>query len=83
MAVKLPGGMEVPPGVLKFALFGVEGGGCSIGANRNALLLHTSGDMPLSVDDDAVSQIARVPPTSNRALLRRPVLPVAVRPLGI
>jgi hypothetical protein len=49
-----------PQEVVKFALFGLEGFGRSTGANRNALLLHTAGDLVLSVDDDTVCQVGTV-----------------------
>lgn len=48
---------EAPPEVVKFALFDLEGCGRSTGANRNALVLHTAGDLALSVDDDTVCQV--------------------------
>jgi len=51
---------EAPPEVVKFALFGLEGCVCSTGANRNALSLHTAGDLVLSVDDDTVCQVGTV-----------------------
>lgn len=43
---------QVPIETLNFALFDPEGFGCSIGANRNALLLDMAGKICLSVDDD-------------------------------
>jgi hypothetical protein len=46
-----------PPDVVNFALFDVEGCGQTVGANRNALLLHTVGDMFFSADDDTVCNI--------------------------
>ncbi len=51
---------EAPPEVVKFALFGLEGCGRSTGANRNALLLQTAGDLVLSVDDDTVCQVGTI-----------------------
>jgi hypothetical protein len=44
----------LPRDVVEFALFGVEGCGPSTGRNRNALLLHTVGDVILTSDDDCV-----------------------------
>jgi hypothetical protein len=49
---------DVPPEVIRFALFDPENCGISTGANRNALLLHTSGDLFLSVDDDTECRLA-------------------------
>ena len=40
--------------VVEFGLFDVEGCGFSFGANRNALLLDTAGDLLLCADDDTV-----------------------------
>ncbi|MDQ3666520.1 MAG: hypothetical protein M3410_08060 [Acidobacteriota bacterium] len=51
----------LPPDVLNFALFDVESCGHTIGANRNALLLHTVGDMFFSADDDTVCSITSSP----------------------
>lgn len=52
---------DLPIDIVNFALFDTEGCGCSIGANRNALLLHTIGDTVLSADDDMVCQVAAAP----------------------
>jgi hypothetical protein len=52
---------EAPPEIIDFALFDPEGCGCSIGANRNALLLHTAGDLAFGADDDTVCRIAPAP----------------------
>jgi hypothetical protein len=49
------------PDVVTFALFGVESCGHTIGANRNALLLHTVGDMVFSADDDTVCSVTASP----------------------
>jgi len=51
----------LPPDVVKFALLGLEGFECSIGANRNSLALHTVGDLVLSVDDDTQCRVASHP----------------------
>ena len=45
--------------VIDFALFDVESCGTSTGANRNALLLDTAGDLFFCADDDTVCSIAR------------------------
>jgi hypothetical protein len=53
---------RLPPEVVKFALFDVERCGLvSIGANLNALLLHTLGSAILSVDDDTVCRLVQSP----------------------
>jgi len=74
-AEALARGGDVPAEVVEFALFDLEGTGCSIGANRNALLLHTAGDMFLSVDDDTVCQLASAPAASERVALSSEVDP--------
>jgi len=51
---------DVPPDIVRFALFDVEECGYSTGANRNALLLHTAGDLFLSVDDDTVCLTGKI-----------------------
>jgi hypothetical protein len=51
----------LPPDVVNFALFDIENCGQTVGANRNALLLHTVGDMFFSADDDTVCTIANSP----------------------
>jgi hypothetical protein len=56
---------KAPPEVVEFALFDPEGCGRSIGANRNALLLHTAGDLVLSADDDTVCQVGAVHDTKR------------------
>jgi hypothetical protein len=50
----------IPTHVLKFALLGV-GLGQTIGCNRNAFLLDTSGEMAFSSDDDMICHPARSP----------------------
>jgi len=44
----------VDPDLVRFALFGVDRIDNTTGANRNALLLETAGQMFLSLDDDVV-----------------------------
>lgn len=51
----------LPPDVINFALFDEEGCGYSPGANRNALLLHTVGDLFFSADDDTMCRVAAPP----------------------
>ena len=57
-ADKLVARGDLPPDVVRFALFGVEPCRYTSGANRNALLLDTVGELTLSVDDDTVCRIA-------------------------
>ena len=52
---------DLPPEAVRFALFDERGAGFSGGKNRNALLLHTAGDMFYSTDDDAVCRLAAAP----------------------
>jgi hypothetical protein len=70
-----------PPDIIKFALLGQIGRnwyGSTLGANRNALLLHTVGSAVLSVDDDTACQLV---PASNRK--RNPAFVSDGYPLGI
>lgn len=52
---------KLPSEVLNFALFDVENCGYSVGANRNALLLHTADEIFFSADDDTVCRLAGAP----------------------
>lgn len=45
---------EIPEEVLRFGCLPDPGAGVTIGANRNALLLHTIGERIFSADDDTV-----------------------------
>jgi hypothetical protein len=48
-----------PPEVIRFALFDVDGFRLiTIGANRNALALHTAGEVAFSADDDTLCHVA-------------------------
>jgi len=60
---------DVPAEVVQFALFGTGRSRCSVGANRNTLLLHNVGDLFLSVDDDSVCQVATPPGTGQNEAL--------------
>jgi hypothetical protein len=55
----------VPPGLVDFALFGVPECDRTYGANRNALLLHTAGELIVSVDDDTICRMAPVPASTG------------------
>ena len=50
-----------PPDLVRFALFGTAEAGFSGGGNRNALHLHTVGDLIFSADDDTVCRLAPHP----------------------
>lgn len=50
-----------PSEVINFALFDTEQCGKAVGADRNALLLHTVGDLVFSADDDTLCRIAAAP----------------------
>src|SRR5205807_727613 len=52
---------NLPPHVINFALLGPGGFLNYTGANRNALLLHTTGDLVFSADDDTVGSLYEVP----------------------
>ncbi len=66
-AEALIGDYDLPPDTVKFALLDTEQCGCSIGANRNALLLHSAGDKIFSADDDIVGRIV-ASPVANEGL---------------
>ena len=51
----------IPPEVVQFALFDVEACKFNFGANRNALLLHTLGDLCFTADDDTICRTAVSP----------------------
>jgi hypothetical protein len=55
----------VPIDVLHFALFGLPECACNVGANRNAVLLHSVGTLNLNVDDDVLCELT-LPPDANR-----------------
>lgn len=58
---RLVGEGGVPEAVARFTLFGDAAAGGTWGANRNAFLLHTAGEVALSVDDDIPCRIAPAP----------------------
>jgi hypothetical protein len=66
-AKKLIDAQAAPPEVVRFALFDSERCGLvTIGANLNAMLLHTAGDAVLSIDDDTVCRVAPAPALDER-----------------
>jgi hypothetical protein len=60
---------DCPPEVIKFALLPEGDYGTSVGANRNALLLHTAGDLIFSADDDTVCRLTPSQNLSDRLAL--------------
>ena len=72
--------------VAEFALLDPLASGFSLGANRNALLLQTAGEMLASLDDDAVCRLASSPEApARRSLLRlgyRSLQPLALHQSG-
>lgn len=60
-AAALIAGADLPPEVVEFALFDTEGYGYTCGANRNALMLETAGDIFFSADDDTICRFAVSP----------------------
>ncbi|HEV2888650.1 MAG TPA: hypothetical protein VGX49_17200 [Jatrophihabitans sp.] len=57
----LAGTGDLPEEVVRFGVLGEGAAGATIGANRNALLLHSAGERIFSADDDTVCRLA-VPP---------------------
>lgn len=67
-AARLASCGELPPDIVEFVCVGSpEYGVTTVGANRNALLLHTIGDIIFSADDDIVCQPA-APPDRQQGL---------------
>ncbi|TAM83438.1 MAG: glycosyltransferase family 2 protein [Acidobacteria bacterium] len=62
-------GVGIPLDVIRFALFGEPNCGCSTGRNRNALLLHSVGNLILTVDDDTVCRVVAHPQFADRLKL--------------
>ena len=54
---------DCSPDVLRFALYGCETCGTNYGANRNALLLATAGELSVHVDDDTTLPLFEAPDT--------------------
>ncbi|MDP3962776.1 MAG: hypothetical protein Q8Q03_02845, partial [bacterium] len=50
-----------PEEILRFALFDTEEVGHDSGVNRNAILLHSVGDLVLMTDNDTVCQVTNAP----------------------
>ncbi len=69
---ELVAGAEVPPQVVRFALFPPAGKSGTYGANRNALLLATAGQLTVSVDDDTVCTLVPHPQIRERLSVADP-----------
>ncbi len=69
-AESLMGDKEIPADVIRFAILGLPQAGYCVGANRNAILLHTLGTRILSVDDDTICQPGTVPEAEGLHTLR-------------
>lgn len=52
---------DLPVDIVNFMLFNSEGLGYTCGANENALMLHTAGQMILKADDDTICRVAAAP----------------------
>jgi hypothetical protein len=61
---------DLPHPVVRFALFGPDGVASTYGANRNAILLQTSGARFLSVDDDTLCRIATAPDLAGLDMIK-------------
>jgi hypothetical protein len=48
---------DIPPEVVRFALFDIENTGKAYGVNRNALRLHLADELFLSADDDTLAEM--------------------------
>jgi hypothetical protein len=51
----------IPREVLDFCFFGLEGVAPTMGANRNAFLLHTVGELAFAADDDTLCRTFQAP----------------------
>jgi hypothetical protein len=64
-AVELAKEAQVPDEIVEFAILNPYACSISTGACRNTLLLATSGEMIVSVDDDTICEIAPVPESEH------------------
>jgi hypothetical protein len=78
-AKKLIDTKELPPEVVKFSLFDTEKCGQDYGVSRNALFMHTVGDLFMSVDDDTVCSVAPSPEITEGMAFGRAVDPGEIR----
>jgi hypothetical protein len=61
----------LPKELVQLALFDVHRMGFTAGANRNALLLGTAGELMLCADDDTVCHLVEPPGGDERLVLTR------------
>jgi hypothetical protein len=66
-ARRLASAGDIPPDVVRFGCLPGPADGVTIGANRNALLLHTVGEPVFTADDDTVCEVS-VPPGQDGGL---------------
>ena len=65
---RLAAGGDIPREALEFGILGPGGPAQGAGANRNCIMLHTLGDLVLSVDDDTVCEPYAAPEPASAAL---------------
>lgn len=58
--------MGIPSAVGEYALFGTDSGWPTYGANRNALLMQTTDEKVISVDDDTVCRLGTAGPVRDQ-----------------
>ena len=68
-ALKLAQASDVPFSSVAFAMLNPDHFPLAIGANRNALLLATVGEVAIEVDDDTRCEVAKLPIASNKLVL--------------
>jgi hypothetical protein len=69
-AKRLLAGGDIPPDLVKFALFDVyKHGASTLGANRNAVFLDNPGRAFVSVDDDTFCTISKLPDATEETEL--------------
>ncbi len=69
---------DIPPDLIRFALFGSGPRSRTTGANRNAILFHTLGSRVLSVDDDTICDPAVLPNTNTELTVAGHWIPAEV-----
>jgi hypothetical protein len=60
-ATRLAVAGDIPPDVVSYGCLPGRWPGVTVGANRNALLLHTVGERIITVDDDIICEVAAAP----------------------
>jgi hypothetical protein len=64
LAVRLNAAVDIDPGLIHFALFGLEAIGYDVGANRNTLLLLHAGRNLFATDDDIECDLRTAKPAA-------------------